>query len=166
MNLSTSKVPISLQPPTFALILLHSSHVGFTPFSPSSQLNLEWSQKETFRPETGKIIFFPIEVGQFFFEPLETPLVIHWYQKNLDYYHLGEILALFRDGKFLFWAPYIPVSDHNIPLWLIFIQDVCNRVQLKKLTKLGRGDTGWSQGDTVCFYNLMDFVLQDWSLKY
>ena len=25
-----------------------------------------------------------------------------WYQKNLDYYHLGEILALFLGGKFLF----------------------------------------------------------------
>ena len=53
--------------------------------------NLQCSKKETFRPETGKLIF-------------STKMAIRWYQNVLGFDHTGEILAMFWGGKFLFFS--------------------------------------------------------------
>ncbi len=67
-------------------------------------------KKETFRPETGKIIFFLLMWGKPFLhhcvidEVLKTPIGKDWSQKVFDFDHIGKILDLFWDGKFFFFV--------------------------------------------------------------
>ena len=73
-------------------------------------------KKRNFPPQNGQNTFFRSMQPKSFWHQCIMVGIMHWNPKSVTCYHRGDIVALFRGGKFLFFS----TVDASISVLLIF----------------------------------------------